>query len=149
MEALFNTDLFWDLFPWIVGLIFVLGFWIARRVQQANPDLFTALEQYTWLYETAVGVVMRVAFNVTPEERSQYEREAVQTGRDVRLVTAYRELMQIAASKGITIPLVEAISIIERVYQEIRPGKEPTEEFGEGHTVLPRSVYLPDPRADG
>jgi len=90
------------------------------RIVRERPELESLLDQYSWLFEVVGDVVVRVAFHVTEEELAQYQLEAENTGRDIRLVIAYREVMQIAAEHGVEVDLNHVIGLVERRYQELK-----------------------------
>ena len=104
---------------YLVAVLITFLLWRGVKLLADNQEASRLLSQYSWLVEVASDVVIRVAFHVTEEEQLQYEQEAVFTGRDVRLVIAYRELMALAEERGIEVDLNHLIGIIERAYQEL------------------------------
>jgi hypothetical protein len=80
------------------------------------------LQHWDWLIKAAEDIVVRVAFHVTADELVQYTEEAELTGRDIRLVIAYRELMQLSSEHGYDLDLSQAIGLVEKIVQDYKNG---------------------------
>lgn len=72
--------------------------------------------QYEVLVDIAYNTVARL--RVTSDELEDYQKEAQETGRDVRLIAAYREIEELATDLGIPFNLTLTISLIERILDE-------------------------------
>ena len=98
---------------------FVLGVVLVTRALAGNPTLTADLQRYDWVLKAVGDVVVRVAFDITPDELAKYQQEADATGRDVRLVAAYHEVQQLADEKGIEVDLGRLVGMIESEYQRL------------------------------
>ena len=101
---------------WLIAIALAVGLFFAGRYGVTIARLRAWGAQYDWLVDIAYNTVARL--RVTSDELTEYQQEAENTGRDVRLVAAYREIEQLAAEFGVPFNLTLTISLIERILDE-------------------------------
>lgn len=115
---LFSTELLTIASTLLAILIAGILFFAVRdeRAKSAWRQAEAALSQQQWLTDIVWSVVENI--RVDGVEAKEYAKEAIATGRDYRLVAAYREIEQICSEVGIPFNLQLTISLIERVLRQ-------------------------------
>lgn len=102
----------------VLAILAVFGVRAFRQSETASR----LMNQYAFLVNIVRDVVVRLA--VTDVELVEYELEARNTNRDVRLVAAYHEIEQILVSFNITVDRNLLINVIERVLEDLKNDPE-------------------------
>lgn len=102
----------------VLSIVFAYILVVVVRAVERDANVNRLLKQYGALFNTITREVIRVAVVGDAEDWEDYEEEAEETGRDIRMVVVMHRIQPELERLGLDLDVEEIVSMIEEAYQK-------------------------------